>query len=151
MALNGRAIQYAMEPGMKMWILVGAIAFAGMGSALGNCEIATAGSLETTKIADVNIGQIKGQMKLTAAQQPLWARVEAVLRSIAREQAQDQSVGFLRRVGRRVVSIAFDGTATQRIESAALPLLASLDEEQKATARRLAKQMGIEDMVVLSN
>ena len=136
---------------MKAWILAGAIAFAGMGSVLGNCEIATAGSLETTKIIDVNIGQIKGQMKLTAAQQPLWARVEAVLRSIAHEQAQDKSVGFLRRVGRRVVSIAFDGTVTQRIESAALPLLASLDEEQKATARRLAKQMGIEDMVVLSN
>ena len=136
---------------MKAWILAGAIAFAGMGSVLGNCEIATAGSLETIKITDVNIGQIKGQMKLTAAQQPLWARVEAVLRSIAHEQAQDKSVGFLRRVGRRVVSIAFDGTVTQRIESAALPLLASLDEEQKATARRLAKQMGIEDMVVLSN
>jgi hypothetical protein len=151
MAINGRAIQYAMEPGMKAWILAVAIALAGMGSVLGNCEIATAGSLETTKITDVNIGQIKGQMKLTAAQQPLWARVEVVLRSIAREQAQDKSVGFLRRVGRRVVSIAFDGTVTQRIESAALPLLASLDEEQKATARRLAKQMGIEDMVVLSN
>jgi hypothetical protein len=136
---------------MKAWILAGAIAFAGMGSGFGNCQIAIAESLETTKITDVNIGQIKGQMKLTAAQQPLWARVEAVLRSIAREQAQDKSVGFLRRVGRHVVSIAFDGTVTQRIESAALPLLASLDEEQKATARRLAKQMGIEDTVVLSN
>jgi hypothetical protein len=140
-----------MEPGMKTWILAGAIAFAGMGSVLGNCEIANAGNLETTKIADVNIGQIKGQMKLTAAQQPLWARVEAVLRSIAYEQSQDESVAFLRRVGRGVVSIAFDGTVTQRVKSAALPLLASLDEEQKVTARRLAKQMGIEDIVVLSN
>ena len=136
---------------MKTWILAGAIAFAATGSVFGNCEVARAGSLETAKIADVNIGQIKGQLKLTAAQQPLWARVEVVLRSIAREQAQDKSAGFLRRVGRRVVSIAFDGTVTQRIESAALPLLASLDPEQKATARRLAKQMGIDDTVVLSN
>ncbi len=136
---------------MKTWILAGAIAFAAVGSVLGNCEIASAGSLETAKIADVNIGQIKGQLKLTAAQQPLWARVEAVLRSIAREQAQDELVGFLRRVGRGAVSIAFDGTVTQRIKSAALPLLASLSEEQKATVRRLAERMGIGDMVAVAN
>jgi hypothetical protein len=136
---------------MKTWALAGAIAFAAMGSVLGNCGIANAGSLETTKIADVNIGQIKGQLKLTAAQQPLWARVEAVLRSIAREQAQDESVGFLRRVGRGAVSIAFDGTVTQRIKSAAFPLLASLSEEQKATVRRLAERMGIGDMVAIAN
>jgi hypothetical protein len=136
---------------MKTWILAGVIAFAAVGSVLGNCEIARAGSLETAKIADVNIGQIKGQLKLTAAQQPLWARVEAVLRSIAREQAQDESVGFLRRVGRGAVSIAFDGTVTQRIKSAAMPLLASLSEEQKATVRRLAERMGISDMVAVAN
>lgn len=136
---------------MKTWILAGAIAFAAGGWVLGNCETASAGSLETAKIADVNIGHIKGQLKLTAAQQPLWARVEEVLRSIAREQAQDESVGFLRRVGRGAVSIAFDGTVTQRIKSAAIPLLASLSQEQKATVRRLAERMGISDMVALAN
>ena len=136
---------------MKTWILAGAIAFAATGSVLGNCEAARAGSLETAKIADVNIGQIKGQLKLTAAQLPLWARVEEVLRSIAREQAHDESVGFLRRVGRGAVSIAFDGTVTQRIKSAAAPLLASLSQEQKATVHRLAERMGISDMVAIAN
>lgn len=136
---------------MKTWILAGAIACAAMGPVLVDCDIATAASLETAKITDVNIGQIKGQLKLTAAQQPLWARVEEVLRSIAHEQAEGESVGLFRRIGRGVVSIAFDGTVTQRIKSAALPLLASLSEEQKAIARRLAQRMGIGDMVASTN
>ena len=136
---------------MKTWILAGAIASAAMGSVLVDCNIATAVSLEAAQITDVNIGQIKGQLKLTAAQQPLWAQIEEVLRSIAREQAEGESAGLLRRIGRGVVSIAFDGTVAQRIKSAALPLLASLSEEQKATVRRLAQRMGIGDMAALAN
>jgi hypothetical protein len=136
---------------MKTWILAGAIASAAVGPVLVDCNIATAASSETAKITDVNIGQIKGQLKLTAAQQPLWARVEEVLRSIAHEQAEGESAGFLRRIGRGVVSIAFDGTVSQRVKSAALPLLASLSEEQKAIARRLAQRLGIGDMVASTN
>ena len=136
---------------MKAWILAGAIASAAMGLVLADCEIATAAGPETVKITDVNIGQIKGQLKLTAAQQPLWARVEEVLRSIAREQSEGESAGLLRRIGRGVVSIAFDGTVAQRIKSAAMPLLASLSEEQKAIVRRLSQRMGIGDMVAAAN
>ncbi|HLL28034.1 MAG TPA: hypothetical protein VKT73_10385 [Xanthobacteraceae bacterium] len=136
---------------MKTWILAGAIAFAAMGSVLVGCNIAIAASVETTKITDVNIGHIKGQLKLTAAQQPLWAPVEEVLRSIAREQAEGESAGLLHRIGRGVVSIAFDGTVAQRIKGAALPLLASLSKEQKVIVRRLAQRMGIDDTVALSN
>ena len=136
---------------MKAWILAGAIASAAIGSILVDCSIATAASSETAKITDVNIGQIKGQLKLTAVQQPLWARVEEVLRSIAHEQAEGESAGFLRRIGRGVVSIAFDGTVSQRVKTAALPLLASLSEEQKAIVRRLAQRLGIGDMVASTN
>ena len=82
---------------MKTWILAGAIAFAATGSVLGNCEVARAGSLETAKLADVNIGQIKGQLKLTAAQLPLWARVEEYGAHCPR--ASPGRMGFLRRVG----------------------------------------------------
>ena len=136
---------------MKTWILAGAIAFAAMGATFVDCDIANAESLGTPKITEVNIGQIKGQLKLTDAQQPLWARVEEVLRSIAHEQAEGEQAGIFRRVGRRMVSIAFDGTVTQRIQSAAMPLLASLSEEQKTTVRRLAQRFGIGDMVASMN
>ena len=135
---------------MKTWILAGAIAFAAIGPVLVG-DVASAASLEAPKITEVNIGQIKGQLKLTEAQQPLWAQVEEVLRAIAREQADGESAGILRRVGRRMVSIAFDGTVAQRIQSAAMPLLASLSEEQKATVRRMAQRFGIGDMVATMN
>jgi hypothetical protein len=136
---------------MKTWILAGAIAFAPIGSVFVDGDIASAESLETPKITEVNIGQIKGLLKLTADQQPLWAKVEEVLRAVAREQADSESAGFLRRVSRGMVSIAFDGTVTQRIKSAAMPLLASLSEEQKATVRRMAERLGIGDMVATMN
>src|SRR5258706_1616281 len=117
---------------MKTWILAGAIAFAVMGATFVDCDSANAESLETPKITEVNIGQIKGLLKLTEAQQPLWARVEEVLRAVAREQAEGEQAGILHRVGRRKASIAFDRTVAQRIQSVAKPLLSSLIVEQEA-------------------
>jgi predicted dinucleotide-binding enzyme len=85
------------------------------------------------------------------SQEPLWARVENVLLSVAREQAQSESAGFVRRISRRAVAIAFNGAVTQRIKDAAMPLLASLDQEQRETVRRLARKMGMGDMVAMLN
>jgi hypothetical protein len=131
---------------MKTWILAGAIALAATGSFFAPGDSAGAAGLESPKITDVNISEIRGQLKLTAAQEPLWAQVEDVLRSIAREQAEGESSGLFRRIGRRVVSIAFNGTVAQRIKSAAMPLLASLSEEQKVTVHRIAQRFGIVDV-----
>jgi len=136
---------------MKTWILAAAIAVATIGSVFLAGDIAQAASLEGIKITEVNIAEIKGQLKLTAAQQPLWERVEGVLISIAREQAQDESSSLLHRVSRRVVSIAVNSAVTQRVTSVVLPLLASLDEEQKTTARKIAQRMGLGPMLAMSN
>lgn len=136
---------------MKTWILAGAIALAATGSFFAPGDGASAAGLESAKITDVNISEIKGQLKLTAAQEPLWAQVEDVLRCIAREQAEGESAGLLRRIGHRVVSIAFNGTVAQRIRSAAMPLLASLSEEQKVTVHRLAQRFGIVDVAAAAN
>jgi hypothetical protein len=136
---------------MKTWILAAAVALATMGTILLAGGVAQAASLEGIKITEVNIAEIKGQLKLTTAQQLLWERVEGVLLSIAREQAQDESANLLRRISRRVVSIAVNSAVTQRVTSAALPLLASLDEEQKTTARRIAQRLGLGPMLAMSN
>jgi hypothetical protein len=136
---------------MKTWIFAGALALAIMGPCLVERDVANAASLETNKLTEVNIAQIKGLLKLTAAQEPLWAKVEEVLMSVAHEQAQGESAGLLHRISRRVVAIAFNDTVTQRLRSAAFPLLASLDEEQKTIVRRLASRMGIGHMVAMSN
>jgi len=136
---------------MKTWILAGAIALAVVGPALVHRDTASAGVLEANKITEVNIAQIKSLLKLKPPQEPLWARVESVLLSVAHEQAQSESAGFVRRISRRAVSIAFNGAVTQRIKDAAFPLLASLDEEQRQTVRSLARRMGMGDMVAMLN
>ena len=136
---------------MKTWILAGAIAFATVGPVLVHRDTASAAVLETNQITEVNIAQIKSLLKLRAPQEPLWARVEGVLLSVAREQAQNESAGLVRRISRRVVSIAFNSAVTQRLKDAALPLLASLDQEQRETVRRLARKMGMGDMVAMLN
>jgi hypothetical protein len=139
-----------MELGMKTWILAGAIALAAAGSLGANFSTAHAAGIESNRLTEVNIAQIRGLLKLTAEQIPLWNRVEGVLITVAREQAQDNA-SLIRRISRRAVMVAFDGIVTQRIKNAALPLLASLSEEQKTTVRSLAQRMGIGEMVVLVN
>jgi hypothetical protein len=136
---------------MRTWILAAVIAVATIGSIFLAGGMARAAPLESIKITEVNIAEIKGQLKLTTSQQALWERVEAVLVSIAREQAQDESTGLLHRISRRVVSIAVNSAVTQRVTSAALPLLASLDEEQKTTARKIAQRIGLGPMLAMSN
>src|SRR5262249_29048386 len=104
---------------MKRWILACAFALAMAGPVLVDCNRASAASFENKKITDVNIAAIKTELKLTAAQLPLWQRLEEALRAIAREQAQDESSGLLRRVSRRVVAVMFDDSAAQPLQDPA--------------------------------
>ena len=136
---------------MKRWIFACAVALAMAGPAFVDCNRASAASFENKRITDVNIAAIKAELRLTATQLPLWQRLEEALRAVSREQAQDESAGLLRRVSRRVVAIMFDDTTVQRLKEAALPLLASLSEEQKAVARRIAQKLVMGDMVALAH
>jgi hypothetical protein len=112
---------------MKTRILAAAIAFTLLGPVLIDRDIASAATLETNKITEVKIANIKGLLKLTSEQEPLWARVESVLLAIAREQA-DESTGLVHRIRHRIVSIAFNDAVAHRLKNAGLPLLAILNE-----------------------
>ena len=129
---------------MRRWIFAGALALATAGSVV--VERAVAADFESR--IGIDIARIKNALRLTAEQRPLWARVEATLQSIAREQAEE---GFLHRIGRKAASVVWDDAAIERLKGAALPLLASLNDEQRATARRLAREMGMGDMVAMLN
>ena len=88
---------------MKTWIFAGALALAIAGPVLVEGSVANAAGVETQKLTEVNIGRIKNLLKLTASQEPLWAKVEAVLHAIAREQAQ---AGIVSRITRSVISLS---------------------------------------------
>jgi hypothetical protein len=87
-------------------------------------------------------------LRLTSEQEPYWPPVEAALRNIARQQAQVEPAGFVRRISRRVVSVVLNSVAVERLAIAARPLIAVLNEEQMRAASALAQEMGLGPVVM---
>lgn len=110
---------------------------------------ATAATSEQSQIAaSINIGRIRSVLNLTPEQLPHWPPVEAALRHLARQQAQMEPAGFVRRVSNRVVSIVLDSVAVERLARAARPLIAVLDDDQMRAASGLAQDMGLGPVVM---
>ena len=138
---------------MKMTVRAGAIALA-TSALLLNAPLVQAGEFNSVygeqgqPSASINIARIKSVLKLTAAQEPYWAPVEAALRDLARQQARAElSDGLVHRISHRVVSVVLSSTAVQRLAVAARPLLAKLDEDQMRAAHSLAAEMGLGPVV----
>jgi hypothetical protein len=96
------------------------------------------------EMASTQIARIKTALNLTPAQEQYWPPVEAALRDIVTQVAHDsgQSRGLTAR--RNPASI--DPERVQRLTSAAIPLLMTFDEAQKREVRRIARNMGLEDV-----
>jgi len=136
---------------MKMVLCAGVFALATVGllsdgSQARAMEIASNG-VQGQASAAINIPRIKSVLKLTAAQEPYWAPVEAALRDIARRQTQTESAGFVRRISNRVVTVVLNSAAVQRLAVAARPLIGSLDADQRRAAQGLAQEMGLGPVV----
>jgi hypothetical protein len=136
---------------MKMTVCAGAVALA-MTGLLSNVasvharEI-TANAEMAQSSASINIARIKSALKLTPAQEPYWAPVEAALRDLNHRQAQNEGDGLVRRISHRVVSIALNSATIQKLAAAARPLIGVLDAEQMRTAHGLAQEMGLGPVV----
>jgi hypothetical protein len=100
------------------------------------------------RLAAVDIGRVKSMLKLTPEQESYWPPVEAALRNLARQQARAEPAGFVRRIGRRVVSIVLNSAAIERLAVAARPLIGRLNEEQMRAASGLAQEMGLGPVVM---
>jgi hypothetical protein len=136
---------------MKMTVCAGAVALA-MTGLLSNVasvharEI-TANAEMAQSSASINIARIKSALKLTPAQEPYWAPVEAALRDLNHRQAQNEGDGLVHRISHRVVSIALNSATIQKLAAAARPLIGVLDAEQMRTAHGLAQEMGLGPVV----
>jgi hypothetical protein len=140
---------------MLKTILAGALALAAIGFLPGSTGAARASEprleAQSDKLTEVNISRIKNVLRLTPSQQTYWAPLELALLSIAREQQKSEPDGLLRRISRRAVAIALTSGAVQRIAAAAVPLIRSLDDEQRQSALRLAQEMGLGSVVAALN
>ncbi len=140
---------------MKKAFIASAMALAAFGL-LCNMPAARAGegaavAVQGQPAAAINIARIKSVLKLTSAQLAYWPAVESALRRVAREQQASSGGGLVHRISHRVVSIVMTGAAIRRLASAARPLIARLDDNQKLAAAQLAEEMGLGSVVAALN
>ena len=138
---------------MKKSLCAGAFALAVIGL-LSTIPAASAGEMrggqaaQSSMAASINIGRIRSALRLRPEQERYWRPVEAALRDLSRHQEQPESDGFVHRISHRVVSIVLTSAAVERLASAARPLIAVLNDEQKQAAGQLAQEMGLGSVVM---
>jgi hypothetical protein len=93
------------------------------------------------------VTRLKAVLKLSAAQEQLWAPIEHAFREI--RQAQDASAssqGLVQGIKQRATSIGLNALALRRLASAAYPLIRTLSEEQKQSGLAFARSAGLESV-----
>lgn len=121
-----------------------AVALSGLGSGL---AVSPAGASEgSATVASIDVVRIRTALNLSSDQQRHWPAVEAALRGIARDQAA-AGEGAFARLKRKVVAITVDSSALMRLAQAAAPLIDTLSDGQRQTARNLAREMGLGQIV----
>lgn len=136
-----------------MWkaALVGAFALAAVGASSvcaqelqnqsgGEIRQATQSLISLTRN---DIARFKSALKLRPEQEQHWPAVNTALAELASEQAVAPDTGIVARVRNKVASIALTASAIRKIGFAAMPLINSLDENQKRDAQRLVSSMGM--------
>jgi hypothetical protein len=141
---------------MKKTLCAGAVALAAIGlfshiPALSAAELSYTGMEQPGLLAEINIGRIRNVLQLKPEQVVYWPPVEAALRDVARQQAHNEPVGFVRRISRRVVSIVLTSAAVERLALAARPLIAVLSDDQKRAVSGLAQEMGLGPVLAALN
>ena len=93
------------------------------------------------------VARLKGVLKLTAAQEQLWAPIEHAFREIRQAQeASASSRGLVQGLKQRAASIGLNALALRRLASAAYPLIRTLSEEQKQSGLAFAHSAGLESV-----
>jgi hypothetical protein len=95
---------------------------------------------QSAGISESQIAQAKAALRLKPEQERHWPRVAAALRAVARvaARAEADESGFVQRVRGRATQAA----GARRVMAAAMPLIRSLDAEQKQTAMSMVRAAG---------
>ncbi len=129
---------------MRKVMRAGVFALATMVSAVAIDAAQRPVSASEVVISDAQIARFKSALRLSSTQERHWAPVEATLRDIMRRKASESSdgEGLVQRVKSRVKAVVVDTQELRRLGSVAMPLIHSLDPEQKQNAMRLVQTMG---------
>ena len=104
------------------------------------------GKSENT-LSFTQVVRLKAALKLTAAQEQLWAPVEQAFREISQAQEAGGAQGFVQGIKHRAAAaIGLNALALRRLASAAYPLIRTLNEEQKQNGLAFARSAGLESV-----
>ncbi len=98
-------------------------------------------------ITESHIARLRATLKLSPAQLAYWAPVEAALSQLARQQARGEAAGFSQRFTDRSAAVAMTATQLRRLKAVAMPLIQSLDDNQKRDAIIFARNLGLQQLV----
>ena len=97
-------------------------------------------------LTEGHVVRLRAALRLTPAQQQLWAPVEAALVDLARQQARGDAAGFTYKLTDRSSAIAATATQLRRLKVIAMPLIHSLNDNQKREAMAFAQAMGLQHL-----
>jgi len=106
-------------------------------------EQSQAQSEPSVVVTEAHISRLKSALKLTPAQEVHWRALESALRDIVRRPQADENNGLVQRVRARINGYVLNAAAMRRVSSAAQPLIASLDEQQKQDGMTAVRAMGV--------
>jgi hypothetical protein len=129
---------------MRKAVFAGAVALAMMGPLLVSEQGfgPASASAQEVVVTEGKIARLRSALRLTAEQLQHWRPVESALRAAAREHRSSQGEGWVQNVRNRVGGYASSAAALQQAYAAAGPLIASLDEQQRASGRSALRSMG---------
>ena len=127
---------------MRKSVVVTVFVLAMLGNlSLGNDGFALApAAAQDLVLTTHRLAMVKGVLRLTPAQEPYWHEFAATVRGIAAQQASQDGSG--RRVAPRAITLT--DAARQQIATAARPLIATLDDNQKRDGTAALRAMGVE-------
>ena len=91
-------------------------------------------------VTEGHIARLKAVLRLTPEQEKLWPAVETALRDVARAQREQRPQ--LELASTEPGHSSLDDKLS-RAAAAALPLIAALDDQQKKSALRFARSLGL--------
>jgi hypothetical protein len=141
-----------LESCMKKAVLAGVFAPAMVGTLFVSDRGigVTQAAAQEVVLTEGHIARLRGALRLTSEQMRHWAPVEAALRAAIRNGSRGDQAnydgsneGFVQKVRTRVRGYVVQASALQQVASAAGPLIASLDENQKRAGANVIRSLGV--------
>jgi hypothetical protein len=136
-----------VEIGMRKAALAGAIAFAATvalpASAQESARAAPTVSAQVNAAIEAKIAEAKAALRLRPDQERHWPRIAAAIRRWANQGANESEGNGFIQPARRAAAVSARAAGAKRVMSAAMPLIRTLDAEQKQTALMLVQAIGL--------